>query len=61
MNYQDMLSNLFVQLSEAEKDFEMAGIHLGLDPDNWEEQGKYEEAEKAIERLREEIDDLMEL
>ena len=54
-NDQTLLTNLLVELSEAEKELDWAGIHLGLDPDNWEEQCRYEALEITIELLRQEI------
>jgi hypothetical protein len=54
-NDQTVLTNLFAELAEAEKEFTQAGIHLGLDPDNWEEQNKYEALDMLIETLKVEI------
>ena len=57
-NDQTVLTNLLAELAETEKDFEQAGIHLGLDPDNWEEQCRYEALELNLELLRQEIADM---
>ena len=54
-NEQTDLTNLIAELAEAEKEFEMAGINLGLDPDNWEEQNRYEALDMLIETLKVEI------
>tara|TARA_B100000212_G_scaffold308663_1_gene258542 strand:+ start:561 stop:749 length:189 start_codon:yes stop_codon:yes gene_type:complete len=57
-NNQTDLTNLFAELAEAEKEFEQCGIHLGLDPDNWEEQNKYEALEMHIECLKMDIESM---
>ena len=54
-NDQTLLTNLLVELAETEKEFEWAGIYLGLDPDNWEEQNRYDALDMRIDTLRVEI------
>lgn len=54
-NEQTDLTNLIAELAEAEKEWEQCGINLGLDPDNWEEQNRYDALDMLIDTLRVEI------
>jgi hypothetical protein len=45
-NEQTDLTNLIAELAEAEKEWEQCGINLGLDPDNWEVQDRFDAQHK---------------
>ena len=57
-NEQTDLTDLIAELAEAEKEFVQAGINLGLDPDNWEEQNRYDALDMLIDTLKVEITDM---